>query len=514
MTAVKSLPKRVLTFAGVGLLLLAIVVAVLPTLVGSRWIYEPFLKRLAANDFRVSVGEIYLRWLSPVRFGDIAIRQESGQQLITIEQIKTDRSLIGHLLGGRQLGRIEIHQPNISVELLKDGSNLQRFVQAIDAGAKDKQRAPKQPPAFDVDLVMRGVRATVSKVASDFVSASENRATVDLNTQAATANADAASRASANAVASESNLGPLVVVPPFDMTVHYTALSGASRLKVDPTPLLREVQITRELIELGLGHAVPLLAKSAWFDGKVSLDVGIIDVPLDDPKQANAKLSLTLHQVRSGPSDPVIMRALDLLARLRKSEVPRELVFVDGSTIDIEVRDGRVFHRGLQFGLPQMDSRLQIATSGSVGLEDRTLDMLLEIPIPVEQLARREQVQQLGVPMLRLPIRGTLDNPIIDWNAMRNDTTALLSGIKQALGDDAPNTAKVVGLLEGLSSGQADDGIEAAFDLLQQFRENRKANREQAESENGGAPPERRPVRDALRDLLRPKRSGDQPPNP
>ncbi len=265
-------------------------------------------------------------------------------------------------------------------------------------------------------------------------------------------------------------------MPPFDLRAGYHAASGDSQLTLEPTRILDKVTLTKDLIDLGLGHAVPLLAKSAWFDGQVSLEIGAVTVPLKQPEQATASLKLTLHQVRSGPSDPTILRAIDFIGRVRGREFPHELVFVDGSEVQVQVADGRVHHEGLEFGFPKMDERFQIATSGDVGLKDKSLDLIVQVPVPVEQIARRESVQQLGVPTLKLPITGTLDEPKLNWNAMRGDATALLGTIKTALGDDAPTTAKVVGAIESLAGGEADQTISAAVDLIQQLRERRQAN--------------------------------------
>ncbi len=228
-------------------------------------------------------------------------------------------------------------------------------------------------------------------------------------------------------------------------------------------------------------------------------------MPLKTPKQTQAELKLTLHEVRSGPNDPAINRALDFIARLRGRDAFHELVFVNGSVIDVAVSQGKVKHSGLEFGFPKMDSRFQIATSGTVGIEDKSLDLLVQVPVPIEQLARRESVQQLGVPTLKLPITGTLDQPHLNWDAMRGDAATLLGSIQSALGEDAPTTAKIVGALEGLAGGQADEAISATVDLIEQIRERRKAKQQAAAaaqpSEPGkpGEPDEKKnqPVRDA-----------------
>ncbi len=470
-TTFKRRMLRWFLLASVALLAL---IGFLPTLVGSRWIYRPLIEQLANDQFRLTIDKVRLRWFSPLRLEGIQLSEATGPSLLTIRQVSTDRGLFGYLVGGRKLGRLLIDEPTVSLELLQDGSNLERVIQAIDKAASRPDKGQRSPPAFDIDV-------SISRMSAKVVH--------------------------------ENGLEPLVVVPPFDIAARYQAASGDSRLIIQPTRILDQVKLTKELIDLGLGHAVPLLAKSAWFDGRISLDIGRIDVPLKTPKQTQAELKLTLHEVRSGPNDPAINRALDFIARLRGRDAFHELVFVDGSVIDVAVSQGKVKHSGLEFGFPKMDSRFQIATSGTVGIEDKSLDLLVQVPVPIEQLARRESVQQLGVPTLKLPITGTLDQPHLNWDAMRGDAATLLGSIQSALGEDAPTTAKIVGALEGLAGGQADEAISATVDLIEQIRERRKAKQQAAAaaqpSEPGkpGEPDEKKnqPVRDAIRDLFRRK---------
>ncbi len=112
-----------------------------------------------------------------------------------------------------------------------------------------------------------------------------------------------------------------------------------------------------------------------------------------------------------------------------------------------------------------------------MGLEDKSLDLLVNVPVPIEQLARRAEVQKLGVPTLRLPIKGTLDDPNVDWTSMRGDAATLLASIRQAFRDEAPAAANVVGALEGLAEGKADQAIGAAVDVIQQLRERRQEDK-------------------------------------
>ncbi len=459
-----------------GFCLAALAVLVLPKLVGSRWIYEPLLTRLAAGNFRLSVGVVQLHWFTPLVCRNVAVTEQNGLELLRIREVRTDRGLFAALLSGRRIGSLQIIDPRLEIELLTDGSNLTRLIEAIEGklGTKENgtEAARSKPPSIDVDVLVKGLTVRVQQADRE---------------------------------------QPLVVIPPLSIAAAYRAVDGTSTLHVEPTQLLDEVEVTPELMRLGLGYAIPLLAKSAWFDGRVSIATGPIDIPLDDPKQSTGTATITLHEVRSGPSEPVMIQILDFLAQVRGRQPQHEFVFIDGSKIEVQVANQKVTHAGLKLGLPRIDPRLQLASSGSVGLANRSLDMMVEFPVPVEQLARRAEVREMGVPMIKLPIHGSLDEPRVEWSALRGEGADLLGIIRERIADDAPATAAILGGLEGLADGQADRAIGAAVDLLRELRTARQAQKE-ADSNDQDILPEgvesekpasNRPILDAFKKRLR-----------
>ena len=448
-------------------------VLLLPTILGTKWIYQPLVDRLAADNFDLSIDSVHLRWFSPLSFERIEVKQSGGMGLVSIAEIRSDRGLLGYLLGGRRLGRIEIVRPAVDIKLLADASNLERLIKAIEGKTKaEVGNKQKSKPRIDIDIAIIAASAKVQR---------------------------------------DSVLEPLVVIPPFNLSLQYLAASGPSRLRVAPAQVLKEVALTPELIELGLGYAVPLLAESAWFDGKVSLDIDELNIPLEAPLQSTGNAILTLHTVRSGPTQPEIVSVLDFIATLRGQALQHELVFVDGSQIAIGMQNAQVTHAGLQVGLPLVDTRLQFESSGSVGLLDKRLALKLEVPIPVEQLAWRDQVRALGVPRLTVPIGGTLDHPVVEWDVMRGESAELIGLIRNKLAKESPGTAAALGAIEGLADGKLDDTLVAGFEWIKELRDRRRAAKEGAATQPVGETPAvpKQPVRDALRDFLRGK--GDAP---
>lgn len=432
--------------------------ALLPTLLASRWIYQPLVDRLAAERFTLTLDRVQIGWLRPLEFETIKLQVQSsdlpqGQELpplLSIQSIRSNRSLLGYLWGGRDLGTVEIESPNIDIRLLEEGSNLQRLIQALQgpnqSASSSKSSDKKIPPSLDVEIVIHGLHVTVTEQGGQ----------------------------------------ALVVVPPLDARVAYRSLDVDSQVIVQPARILDRVKVTPELIKLGLANAVPLLAQSADFDGLVSLDTELITIPLSKPETASGSAALTLYEVRSRPTNPTILSAIDFVGRLFRKDLPHELIFVDGSTIKVSMTDGLVHHQGVRAGLPRVDQRLQLATHGTVGLLDRSLNLNLEIPVPVEQLAKRTSVKELGVPSMTLPIRGTLDEPVIDWGVLRRDSAELLAVISGLLGDEAPLVGGLTGALSEVAGGQADAAIDTGIDLVKQLLQ-RRAQRSQQHQQQSGA---------------------------
>ncbi len=96
----------------------------------------------------------------------------------------------------------------------------------------------------------------------------------------------------------------------------------------------------------------------------------------------------------------------------------------------------------------------------------------------------------------------------MEWDALRSDSADLIGLIRGKLANDAPGTAAVLGAAEGLAGGDLDAAIAAGFDLLGEIRDRRRATKEAAETQptDEAKTQSKRPVRDALFDLLRRKK--------
>jgi hypothetical protein len=483
-----------------------VLVLALPSIMGSRWLYQPLVDRLAAERFNLQIGNVDLSWFRPLAFHSIELQPISNSEdsageilqtenalqdavkdlveedrsnlksvgpaapLLSIRTVRCNRSLLGFLLGGRDLGEVHVVDANIDIKLLEDDSNLESLIRAVlnsRKAVRDPQVKQNSKPNFDVAVTIDGIQVTVADGRDQQV----------------------------------------LVVPPFDATVSYLGRNDPPQVVVEPTSILDEAQITPELAALGLVRAVPLLARSSRFDGHVSLQTERVVIPLDRIADTTGAAQLTLHQVRSVPTDPTILAAIDLMGRLFNRELSYELIFVDGSQINCEMRDRRVMHQGVRAGLPQVDERLQMASSGWVSLDTRQLALDLEIPLPVEQIARRQTVKQLGVPSITLPIRGTLDQLELDWQTLRLDSADVLAEIAGALSEEAPLLGGVISALSDVTEGNSDEAIQASLELAKDLWQKRQDRLKDERDANDDDPQKsqapKKPLRETLKNLLR-----------
>lgn len=480
--------SQLLIFAA-GLLLLGL--AFLPQMLGRRWVYQPLLDRLQREQFRLDVDAVQLSWWRPIRLRGITIsdasRPESAEPLVQVGEVITDRRPLTYLFSGRDLGRLRIDDMAIDVSLFDEDGGLSDLLTALGRGDDDPEgtdRSARPLPDIDVAVAVRGAHVVVRQQGAQ---------------------------------------QPLAVIPPLDLDLAYRTEAGQRWLFISPTRLLHEVELTQALIRIGLGHAVPVLARTAWVEGTVTVDAGEVAIPLARPRDATATAEVTFHSVRAGLADPALHEALQRAARLLRRELADEIVLADGSVAEVRMADGVIHHQGLRLGLPRIDPRLQLHSQGDVSLADRSLDVLVSLPVPIELLARRDSVRELGVPTIDLPIQGELGAAEVRWDRFRTDSADVIGSIAGQLSEDAPATSAIISALGGMAGGDADETIQAAADVLGALRQRlqqRRSEREQVEANSeqraidpeAQAPaaaeeaaqerrPRRRPILDRLRSL-------------
>src|SRR5690606_19192762 len=145
-----------------------------------------------------------------------------------------------------------------------------------------------------------------------------------------------------------------------------------------------------------------ILAEATHARGDISVDLRGCRVPLEHPIEMDIAGTLKLHQVEAGPGS-LVRGIADKLGVPAMSELAHE------THVDFEIRERRVVHHNLEFGLGRA---LRVRTSGTVGF-DQTLDLLAEVWLSVSN-EQRPLLSAMSDKPLRISIRGTFKKPIID----------------------------------------------------------------------------------------------------
>lgn len=208
-----------------------------------------------------------------------------------------------------------------------------------------------------------------------------------------------------------------LVVPTLETTLNQGKLKLVSSVRLDPGPselvlyqgtTVDRAVVTPEMCADALGYVAPILARAAEAEGAFSLTIDAGRVPLDRPESGDINGRITLHSVRVGPGP--LLKELSVL-----SSSPNSITLAKEQVVPFRMVKGRVYHENLRLSFPE----LTITTSGSVGI-DGTLDLVAEMPIPPKWLGKTPLTASLAKQTLRIPIGGTLSQPRLNEQAMRN----------------------------------------------------------------------------------------------
>ena len=141
------------------LLILFVLLYFLPTLI----VQTPLKQKAidwATADFKgdIVVDNISAGWFSPTKISGVTVLDETGQPLLTVDQVTTNKSLYGFATAGNDYGSIEIESPKIYLKLRPDGSNLE------DAIAEYMK--PSDEPATDLPHLLLHVNQGELHIAS------------------------------------------------------------------------------------------------------------------------------------------------------------------------------------------------------------------------------------------------------------------------------------------------------------------------------------------------------------
>ena len=348
----------------------------------------------------VRFGGVKLGWLGPLVLEDIhVVPHEGGREAISIRRVEISHGLAGILLSLGDLGRLRVEGLQADVVFDADrNSNLKKMFQATpaaiasDAPAADRpQPARHSPVRLQLDVVNAIVRIAGPWSAEQWVSD-------PINVRA--------------------RLAPSVNGP-------------WSEWNVEPVQLLADARLEPAVAQGVLAYIAPVMADATRTGGRFSLRLEGATLPVGAPEGGRLSGVLSMHAVDLGPG-PLVMNIIRSLPFALPA--PPAIRIADQSHVEFHLADRRVWHKGLEFGVPlsKPGQRLELQSSGSVGLDDKALDLKLDLPIPADLPQDRPLLASLAGRTFSVRIGGVLGEPRVNFDgslrATAGDVVAELVG--------------------------------------------------------------------------------------
>lgn len=368
-------------------LALLAVAAILPTLISTPQRVSRFIADVVPElQADVRIGNVNIGWFGPIVLADLRVVPRDGTAVpIAIRRIEGSHGLAGILFSAGDLGRIRIDGLEADVVFQADRrSNLAGLFQPAGNVAVPAANGP-------------GAAAPASVRRSPF------RTRIEIE--------DACVRIA----------GPWTPEPwisdPIDVRATLAPHEGGtwSEWTIEPVQLLTNARLEPGVAQGVLAYIAPVLADATRTAGNFSLRLDGARLPVGQPEAGTLAGELAMHEVILGPGPMVAKMIASLPGSLPE---PPAIRIADEARVSFRLADQRVWHKGLEFGLPlaKPGQRLDVESSGSVGLVDGALDLLLKLPIPADLPQDRPLLAALSGKTVSLGIGGALGAPQVKFN--------------------------------------------------------------------------------------------------
>ena len=372
------------------------VIAFVPQwLVSANGVRQLIIRSVPHLQGDVLVGKASIGWFKPLRIQDVEFRAtKSDPTPIRVGSIEGRLGLLEIIQNGGRLGIITVKDTEIYLAYDDDHvSNLQKTF----GTELQKTQPPKQSnPLKTVSQEVHGPADERVRIAMEDI-----RLRID---------------------------GPWASQPweseSIDIEVilnQYT--NGIKEWTLTPVALLDHARLNPSVAAGLLSYAAPILANTTRARGEFSLVIDEARWVAGQGRMATIDGSLTLHEVEVGPGPMVTKIVASLPGEL---PTPPTIRIAESSKVHFRKSDRRIWHEGLSFGIPLKSSgqRLDITSEGFVGIDDRSIDLTLSLPIPKSLPSDRPLFAALAGKTLKASVEGSLDKPTLQLDGSLKETVA------------------------------------------------------------------------------------------
>jgi hypothetical protein len=348
--------RRLLRFMGVAIILLILLVLAAPWIIANTTLRDQLANTIIGTpNLTTTSKQASFGWFSSASVDGITIDSKEHHVRIEVEKVVTDRSWPKLFASSPHLGTITVDKPHIFVD--------------FPIGKLGERTKLLEPTCT---AVVRNGALTVRLPEFD---------------------------------------QPVIDIDGINMTLHIEEANEGRILRLDPVQIFKQRQMKPEIANKLLQIMAPSLADATHAEGQYSLSIEKFRIPFEMPKDYSGKRiemegKLELHQVSIESKSSLVRAFVKLLADLYGKDAPESIRVVKNTEVRFHVRDGRMYHEGLELGFPDISPKLLVRSSGSVGL-DRSLDLVMEVP-------RLGSTKTTEKGPIQCRITGTINKPRLD----------------------------------------------------------------------------------------------------
>lgn len=372
------------------------VIAFVPQwLISANGVRQLIIRSVPHLQGDVLVGKASIGWFKPLRIQDVEFRStKSDPTPIRVGSIEGRIGLLEIIKNGGRLGTITVKDTKI--HLAYDDDHVSNLQKTFGTELQKTQPSKQSNPLKTVSQEVHGPADERVRIAMEDV-----HLRID---------------------------GPWASQPweseSIDIEVilnQYT--NGIKEWTLTPVALLDHARLNPSVAAGLLSYAAPILANTTRARGEFSLVIDEARWIAGQGRMATIDGSLTLHEVEVGPGPMVTKIVASLPGEL---PTPPTIRIAESSKVHFRKSNRRIWHEGLSFGIPLKSSgqRLDITSEGFVGIDDRSIDLTLSLPIPKSLPTDRPLFAALAGKTLKASVEGSLDKPTLQLDSSLKETVA------------------------------------------------------------------------------------------
>ncbi|MEI7698265.1 MAG: hypothetical protein WCK86_00605 [Planctomycetia bacterium] len=304
-------------------------------------------------------------WMAPLVFRKVVISDDVGGIECTIAELQTSKGLLQFLLGGSDVTQVALRDAVMTIHIGDDGQ-WPRF-------------GSTQPSDSRLNVTIENGRLQLTV--------------------------------------------PWRVLPLVDLDrLNLTGRVGPNEqqrrvFSLDAAQIFDRTPLSEAHTEQNLALIAPILSQTTNLTGSASVWLDSVTIPLDNSGSGSPFPlggRVVFHELNAQLRDTMASQLTVLLGQTSGMTLPDQIAVIRESRVNFEITDAGIHHDSMVFVLPQLAPDFEVASSGTLGL-DETLDLQLEVRLPAvlgDDKPLLRLLSQASTTPLVLSVTGTVAKPI------------------------------------------------------------------------------------------------------